>query len=157
MLCCSHCDTDGFVSALDTRQPDAPLGLPSSRKRFGGSLRRLLGLSKRSSSGSRYKSESNYGTERRLSVEGSRPEHHGSRSSVERGMTPPHHRTLSPSSSYGYRSPSSGSDAPHRSETINIGGSISVNRQRDSPVPYYGDDARRYSLPSQQRGSGNIC
>lgn len=132
---------------------DVTISLPTSKKRFG-SLRKIFRIGSRSGSRSRqkladserlYDGYGNYG--RRLSVEDSRPDH-GSRSSMERSMTPPHHRTLSPSSSYGYGSPSSGSDVPPKSETVNLGASIDVDR---GSSPSYWDGSRHYSMPSNHK------
>lgn len=140
---------------------DTAANLPP-KKKFGGSLRKLF--KKRSSSASRASSRrknilndldrpisSNCD---RLSIEGDRPDEHGSRSSFEKDTTPPHHRTLSPSSSnYSYGS--------HQNYSQPI--QIRADNMCDSPPPLqyeYSDEGldssqsenrRHYSLPSQKR------
>ncbi|XP_067939456.1 C2 domain-containing protein 2-like isoform X2 [Watersipora subatra] len=147
----------GYNSHLDvdTSKSDATL-TPSNKKKFGGSLRKFLRVRSRSSSRSRHKHPSgdnaenmsgSYSShERRLSIEGSRPNPE-SRSSLERSMTPPHYRTLSPSSSYDHRSLSAVPDLPRKPEIVQLGASIDVDR---SLSPSY-DASRHYSMPSVHR------
>lgn len=139
-----------------------PISSLPPKKKFGGSLRKLFHMKKRSNSASRASTRrknilndlekpiSNYD---KLSIEGDRPSDHGSRSSFEKDPTPPHHRTLSPSSSkYSYESQNHSPDPPRQSRLVAMTTS-QPNYSDDGDGMYSGliEDRRHYSMPSQKR------
>lgn len=92
-----------------------------------------------------YAADPRTGSYDRLSVEGDRriDPNNGSRSSFERDLTPPHHRTLSTSSSFG-------SEAVRRDrEPIQL--SVEKSYDEDLHQQAY-EDRRHYSLPGDRRG-----
>ena len=131
------------------------------KKKFGGSLRRLFHMRKRSSSASRAANRRKNIlndldkpiSSDRLSIEGDRPSPHGSRSSFEKDPTPPHHRTLSPSSSnYSYGSQNHNPE-PRQNRIDAMMTSSQPNYPDDGDGMYSGliEDRRHYSMPSQKR------